>query len=102
MRLEGPGRQALTAVQIHAAHGYLLSQFLSPIFNRRLDEYGGSLVNRARILLEIYKATREVVGDNFPVLIKINCRDFSENGLSLEDSVQAAVFWPMPAWMQLR
>lgn len=77
-------------VQIHAAHGYLLSQFLSPIFNRRLDEYGGSLVNRARILLEIYKATREVVGDNFPVLIKINCRDFSENGLSLEDSVQAA------------
>ncbi|MGA3113433.1 MAG: NADH:flavin oxidoreductase [Syntrophobacteraceae bacterium] len=77
-------------VQIHSAHGYLLSQFLSPVFNRRLDEYGGSLVNRARIHLEIYHAIRETVGNRFPVLIKMNCQDFSEKGLSLDESVQAA------------
>ncbi|MGO9017193.1 MAG: NADH:flavin oxidoreductase [Syntrophobacteraceae bacterium] len=77
-------------VQIHSAHGYLLSQFLSPAFNRRLDEYGGSLANRARIHLEIYHAIRETVGNRFPVLIKMNCQDFSENGLSLDESVQAA------------
>ena len=77
-------------VQIHSAHGYFLSQFLSPIFNRRRDEYGGSVVNRARIHLEIYQAIREATGNNFPVLIKMNCRDFSENGLSLDESVQAA------------
>lgn len=78
------------AVQIHSAHGYLLSQFLSPAFNRRRDEYGGSIENRARIHLEVYRAVREAVGDDYPILIKINCRDFSENGLSLEDSVAAA------------
>jgi 2,4-dienoyl-CoA reductase-like NADH-dependent reductase (Old Yellow Enzyme family) len=77
-------------VQIHYAHGYLLSQFLSPIFNRRRDEYGGSVVNRARIHLEVYHAIREAVGTSFPVLIKMNCRDFMENGLSLDDSIEAA------------
>lgn len=76
------------AVQIHSAHGYLLNQFLSPAFNRRQDEYGGSIENRARIHLEIYQAIRKVVGEKFPVLIKLNCQDFSENGLSLEDSLQ--------------
>ena len=77
-------------VQIHSAHGYLLSQFLSPIYNRRTDEYGGSLVNRAKVHLEVLRAIREAAGEDFPVLIKINCRDFAENGLSLEDSVEAA------------
>ena len=77
-------------VQIHSAHGYLLNQFLSPIFNRRRDEYGGSVVNRARIHLEIYHAIRGAAGNSFPVLIKMNCKDFSENGLSLDESVQAA------------
>lgn len=77
-------------VQIHSAHGYLLSQFLSPIYNRRKDEFGGSIENRARVHLEILRAIREAAGKDFPVLIKINCRDFAENGLSLEDSVQAA------------
>ncbi len=77
-------------VQLHSAHGYLLSQFLSPAFNRRRDEYGGSVVNRARIHLEIYRAIREVVGDDYPILIKMNCRDFDENGLSLDDSVRVA------------
>jgi 2,4-dienoyl-CoA reductase-like NADH-dependent reductase (Old Yellow Enzyme family) len=77
-------------VQIHSAHGYLLSQFLSPAFNRRRDGYGGNVVNRARIHLEIYRAIRGVVGNGYPVLIKMNCKDFSENGLSLDESVQAA------------
>ncbi|MGC8491251.1 MAG: NADH:flavin oxidoreductase [Syntrophobacteraceae bacterium] len=77
-------------VQIHSAHGYLFSQFLSPIYNRRSDEYGGSIENRARIHLEVLGAIRKAVGPDFPVLMKLNCRDFAENGLSLEDSVQAA------------
>ena len=77
-------------VQIHSAHGYLLSQFLSPAFNKRTDEYGGSASNRARIHQEVYRAIREVVGKDYPILIKMNCRDFDENGLSLEDSVRVA------------
>ena len=77
-------------VQIHSAHGYLLSQFLSPAFNRRKDEYGGDVQNRVRIHLEIYEAIRKVVGQDYPVLIKLNSRDFIENGLGLEDSLQIA------------
>ncbi|MBF0509917.1 MAG: NADH:flavin oxidoreductase, partial [Deltaproteobacteria bacterium] len=77
-------------VQIHAAHGYLLSQFLSPAFNRRKDDYGGDIRNRARIILEIYSAIRRAVGTNYPVLIKMNCRDFIENGMTLEESLLVA------------
>jgi 2,4-dienoyl-CoA reductase-like NADH-dependent reductase (Old Yellow Enzyme family) len=66
----------------------LLSQFLSPAFNRREDQYGGGIENRARIHLEVYQAIREVVGANFPVLIKLNCEDFIENGLKLEESLR--------------
>jgi 2,4-dienoyl-CoA reductase-like NADH-dependent reductase (Old Yellow Enzyme family) len=75
-------------VQIHSAHGYLLSQFLSPMFNHRRDEYGGDIQNRARALMEVLKSIRSTVGKNYPVLVKINCQDFVENGLNLEDSVQ--------------
>ncbi|MCF8036608.1 MAG: NADH:flavin oxidoreductase [Desulfobacteraceae bacterium] len=78
------------AVQIHAAHGYLLSQFLSPHYNRRTDDYGGSIENRARAAIEVLKAVRQAVGDSYPVLIKMNCRDFHENGLELDDSLAAA------------
>ncbi len=77
-------------VQIHSAHGYLLSQFLSPTFNKRRDEYGGSIQNRARIHLEVCHAIREAVGKDYPVLIKMNCRDFVEDGLDLEESLQVA------------
>ena len=77
-------------VQIHSAHGYLLSQYLSPAFNRRPDYYGGSIQNRSRIHREILRAIRKVVGNNYPVLIKLNCRDFTEDGLTLEDSIIAA------------
>jgi 2,4-dienoyl-CoA reductase-like NADH-dependent reductase (Old Yellow Enzyme family) len=87
----GRAREAgFDGVQLHSAHGYLLSQFLSPIFNRRRDDYGGSIENRARIHQEICQAVRNAVGKDFPILIKMNCRDFIENGLNLEDSVQAA------------
>jgi len=75
-------------VQIHGAHGFLLSEFLSPAYNRRQDAYGGDIGGRARFLLEVYRAVRDAVGKDFPVLVKINCRDFIENGLALEDSIQ--------------
>jgi 2,4-dienoyl-CoA reductase-like NADH-dependent reductase (Old Yellow Enzyme family) len=78
-------------VQIHAAHGYLLSQFLSPFFNRRVDDYGGSIGNRARVLLQVLNAVRETVGPDYPMLVKMNCRDFHDSGLSLEDSIQAGI-----------
>ena len=74
-------------IQIHSAHGYLLNQFLSPAFNRRRDNYGGNVGNRARIHLEVYDAIRKAVGQDYPVLIKMNCQDFTENGLTTEDSV---------------
>ena len=78
-------------VQIHAAHGYLLSQFLSPAFNQRGDEYGGTLENRVRIILEVLRSIRQAVGRNYPILIKINSEDFLENGLSPENFLEAAV-----------
>ena len=75
-------------VQIHAAHGYLLSQFLSPAFNRRGDDYGGDIHNRVRFLLEVVKSIRETVGPQFPIFVKINSEDFLQNGLTLEDCMQ--------------
>jgi 2,4-dienoyl-CoA reductase-like NADH-dependent reductase (Old Yellow Enzyme family) len=75
-------------VPIHSAHGYLLSQFLSPMFNHRSDEYGGDIQNRARALMEVLKNVRNAVGKNYPVLVKINCQDFVENGLGFEDSIE--------------
>jgi 2,4-dienoyl-CoA reductase-like NADH-dependent reductase (Old Yellow Enzyme family) len=76
-------------VQIHSAHGYLLSQFLSPAFNQRQDEYGGDIRNRARALIEVLQEIRQTVGKAYPVLAKMNCQDFFENGLPPEDSRQA-------------
>lgn len=74
-------------VELHAAHGYLLSQFLCPYYNIRKDEYGGNIENRARILVEIVTEIKKVVGNDYPVLIKINSEDFMENGLSSEESI---------------
>ena len=76
-------------VQIHAAHGYLLSQSLSPKYNRRTDAYGGSVENRARLLLEVYQAVREAVGE-YPVWVKINSRDDAEGGLTYADSLKVS------------
>ena len=77
-------------VQIHAAHGYLLSQFLSPAFNRRNDAYGGDIRHRATALVEVLQQIRHTVGREYPVLVKMNCRDFIENGLVVEDSLEVA------------
>ncbi len=76
-------------VQIHAAHGYLLSQFLSPAFNRRTDAYGGPIENRARVVLEALAAVRKAVGPNYPVLVKMNCQDALDGGLVVEDALRA-------------
>ncbi len=75
------------AVEIHAAHGYLLSQFLSPYSNQRSDAYGGPIKKRARIIFEVYEAIRSEVGPGFPILIKINASDFVDSGLTSEDSL---------------
>jgi len=75
-------------VQLHGAHGYLLSSFISPIFNQRTDEYGGSIENCARMPLEVLRAVREAVGSDYPVLIKVNCKEFTDNALRREDFVQ--------------
>lgn len=74
-------------VQIHGAHGYLLSQFLSPFFNKRTDEYGGNIANRARIIFEIYDAIRNKTNADYPIWIKINCADFVDAGLSFDESL---------------
>jgi len=78
------------AVQIHAAHGYLLSQFLSPSFNRRTDGYGGSIGNRARLLLEVLESVRQAVGPGFPVLVKVNSEDYLPDGLTMADMIRVA------------
>lgn len=77
-------------IQIHCAHGYLASQFISPYTNRRKDYWGGSLEKRMRFALEIYRRIRETVGKHFPVMIKLNSADYIDNGLSIEDSAQIA------------
>jgi len=77
-----------TGVQIHGAHGYLVSQFLSPIHNQRTDQWGGSLENRMRFVKEVYLAIRQAVGNDFPVGIKLNSADFQKGGFTQEDSME--------------
>jgi 2,4-dienoyl-CoA reductase-like NADH-dependent reductase (Old Yellow Enzyme family) len=83
-----------TGVQLHAAHGYLLSQFLSPRSNQRTDDYGGSLANRARALLDSVAAVRAAVGPDFPVAVKLNSADFQKGGFDFEESLQVV------AWLE--
>jgi 2,4-dienoyl-CoA reductase-like NADH-dependent reductase (Old Yellow Enzyme family) len=83
-----------TGVQIHAAHGYLLSQFLSPRSNLRDDAWGGSLENRARMLMQVVARVRRGVGPDFPIGVKLNSADFQKGGFAFEDSVTVA------AWLQ--
>lgn len=77
-------------VQVHAAHGYLLSQFLSPLSNQRTDRWGGALENRARLLIEVLRAVRQAVGADFSVAVKLNSADFQRGGFS-EDDARAVV-----------
>lgn len=74
-------------VQIHCAHSYLLAQFISPLFNHRDDEYGGSVENRFRIVEEVYTAIRKKVGKDYPIWIKINSSDELDNGLTVDDFI---------------
>ncbi len=83
-------RAGFTGVQIHGAHGYLASQFLSPRTNRRDDRWGGALENRARFLLETVRAVRASVGPDFPVAVKLNSADFQRGGFELEDAARVA------------
>lgn len=78
-----------TGVQIHAGHGFLLSQFLSPLFNRRSDQYGGAIEARCRVIVEIIDKVRQTVGTAFPIGIKINSTDQLEGGLTEEDALEA-------------
>jgi len=78
------------AVQLHAAHGYLISQFLSPLTNQRTDSYGGPIENRCRFLSEVYHRVRSEAGADFPVLVKLNGSDNLEGGMNTTDAVFAA------------
>jgi 2,4-dienoyl-CoA reductase-like NADH-dependent reductase (Old Yellow Enzyme family) len=89
-RAAGIAKEAgFNGVQIHSAHGYLVSEFLSAYTNRRKDEWGGGLEERMRFLLEIYKSVRGAVGNEFPVLVKINCEDFVTGGITLDQALSA-------------
>ena len=77
-------------VEIHAAHGYLINQFLSPLTNHRKDKWGGSLENRMRFLLEIYRSIRSKVGKDFSIGVKLNSKDFQHGGFSEDDSTIVA------------
>ncbi|MCD4730112.1 MAG: NADH:flavin oxidoreductase, partial [Bacteroidales bacterium] len=78
------------AVEIHMGHGYLLSQFLTLGVNKRNDEYGGSLEKRMRLPLEVISETRKAVGEDFPIIVKLNLSDGFKGGLTIEDSVEVA------------
>ncbi|MCO5230500.1 MAG: NADH:flavin oxidoreductase/NADH oxidase family protein [Chitinophagales bacterium] len=80
-------KAGFTGVQIHGAHGYLVSQFLSPHHNIRTDQWGGSPENRRRFVLEVYKAMRQNVGEDFPIGIKLNSADFQRGGFTEEESL---------------
>jgi 2,4-dienoyl-CoA reductase-like NADH-dependent reductase (Old Yellow Enzyme family) len=87
-------RRAISAgfevIEIHAAHGYLIHQFLSPISNKRSDQYGGSLENRARLLLEIVQAVRSEIGEGTPLLVRFSATDYVEGGWDQEQTNQVA------------
>lgn len=83
-------RAGFDAVQLHAAHGYLLSQFLSPFFNTRQDLYGVNQTGRARLLLEVVRRVRAETGRDYPVLVKMNSEDFLDGGMSVDQMLETA------------
>ncbi|MFM6963790.1 MAG: NADH:flavin oxidoreductase/NADH oxidase [Micrococcales bacterium] len=83
-------RAGFDALEIHAAHGYLIHQFLSPITNQRADEFGGSLENRARLLIEIVKAIREVMPTGMPLIVRFSATDYREDGWDIEQTKTVA------------
>jgi 2,4-dienoyl-CoA reductase-like NADH-dependent reductase (Old Yellow Enzyme family) len=83
-------RAGFGLLEIHAAHGYLLHQFLSPLSNTRTDEYGGSLENRARLLLDVVRSIREAVGDDIPLLVRFSATDWAEGGWDEQQTATVA------------
>ena len=83
-------RAGFRLIEIHAAHGYLLHEFMSPLSNQRTDEYGGSFENRIRLLVEVVGAVRLAVPEDFPVLVRLSATDWVEGGWTIADSVQVA------------
>jgi NADPH2 dehydrogenase len=83
------------AVEIHSAHGYLLNQFLSPLTNKRTDEYGGSISNRIHLHVQVIQAVRSAVGSDFPIQIRLGASDYTEGGTTIEDSMIAAKAFEM-------
>jgi 2,4-dienoyl-CoA reductase-like NADH-dependent reductase (Old Yellow Enzyme family) len=83
-------RAGFDAAELHAAHGYFLHQFVSPISNRRTDEYGGSLENRARMLLRVVEAVRTELPEGTPLLVRLSCTDWTAGGVTVDDQVQVA------------
>jgi 2,4-dienoyl-CoA reductase-like NADH-dependent reductase (Old Yellow Enzyme family) len=79
-------------IELHAAHGYLLHQFLSPLSNKRTDEFGGSLENRARLLLDVVRAVRAEVGDGYPLLVRFSATDWAEGGWDEDDTATVAAW----------
>ena len=87
----GRAKQAgCDAIQLHAAHGYLINQFLSPLTNQRQDSYGGDLAGRSRFLLEMVSAIQQAAGKDFPLLVKLNGSDNLDGGLDIDESIQVA------------
>lgn len=78
------------AVTLHGAHGYLIAEFLSPIYNKRTDRYGGSLENRTRFLVELIQQAKQVVGDRFPIMVRYSVDEFATGGRTVEESVEIA------------
>ncbi|NDK30636.1 NADH:flavin oxidoreductase/NADH oxidase [Nesterenkonia haasae] len=83
-------RAGFDLIEVHSAHGYLLHEFLSPLSNTRDDAYGGSLPNRARLLLQVVDAVRDRVGWHVPIVVRVSATDWVEEGLTLEDTIQVA------------
>lgn len=81
-------KSGFSGVEVHAAHGYLLSQFLSPLTNKRTDQWGGSIENRTRLLLQIVSGIRNAVSPNFAVAVKLNSADFQRGGFDVDDAKQ--------------
>lgn len=79
-------------IEIHAAHGYLAHQFLSPIANARTDDYGGSLANRARFLLQIVREVRDVVGEELPLMVRLSATDWLKGGVTVDDIAQVSAW----------
>jgi 2,4-dienoyl-CoA reductase-like NADH-dependent reductase (Old Yellow Enzyme family) len=92
----GAARRAVAAgfdaLEIHAAHGYLIHQFLSPITNKRVDKYGGTLENRARLLIETVRSVREEIGDGMPLMVRFSATDYVEGGWDQEQTNQVAIW----------